>query len=186
MQNTNNVVSIDRMNFLEEQVLKQEEQIVALQQVVGQLISGLFNNDTQSNMQNLHYDVMYGRPTTGKVIDEEHTPTTLQGDLLQSRVEKLESACALSCLMVAGDNTGLRLGVSSDPVLPCIVEDSWDSWENDNYFKTDNLLKSGVGKDPYDDDDSDYCEEDANEDPDNDEDANEDPDNDEDNKYWRR
>lgn len=80
-----------------------EQKINRVEDVVYQLVGGLFNQKTQSNMIESHLCSLNGTKYTGNHVDEDTIwPTTRQGDqheeeikLLKHQVSKLEDTVAL-------------------------------------------------------------------------------------------
>ena len=75
---------------LKETIDRQEKAIDGLQQVVYQLIGGLYCQRNQSDMIKLHVDVLFGREPSDKPIKGNIWPTTRQGVENEARIEKLE------------------------------------------------------------------------------------------------
>jgi hypothetical protein len=85
------------LNAIDEQCRKNSEDIrelkrdmKAAQDVVEQLIAGLYNQNTQEKMHDLHMDVLFSKKVNDEKINESIWPTTRQGDENQSRIEELE------------------------------------------------------------------------------------------------
>jgi hypothetical protein len=95
-RNREEVEDKDKINSL-------EKKINGVEDVVYQLIGGLFNQTTQSDMIDSHLCSLNGNKYTGNQIDEDTIwPTTRQGDqheeeikLLKHQVSKLEDTVAL-------------------------------------------------------------------------------------------
>jgi hypothetical protein len=80
----------EEIKNLKQTIERQEKAIDGLQQVVYQLIGGLYCQRNQSDMINLHLDVLYGREPSDKPVKSSIWPTTRQGDENRERIEKLE------------------------------------------------------------------------------------------------
>ena len=96
MMNTAQIV--ENCRFLENKVAEQSATIAKLekgldgvQSLVYQLLGGLFNQETQSEMLNIHLATLYGDTPPDVDHDEIIWPTTRQGDECQERIMKLES-----------------------------------------------------------------------------------------------
>jgi len=88
-----------RIRKLNRKVSRQSEQIERIQDVVYQLLGGLFNQRTQNEILSTHIDILYGnnieeneedKYRNNKKIIEDISPTTRQGDMLLERVESIE------------------------------------------------------------------------------------------------
>ena len=75
-----------------------ETQIENVRETVHQLLGGLFNQETQTDILNQHVDRLFGRTTyVENIVDTipnpnmwDIWPTTRQGDFNEKRIEKLE------------------------------------------------------------------------------------------------
>ena len=98
MMNTAQIV--ENCRFLENKVAEQADTIAKLekgldgvQSIVYQLLGGLFNQETQSEMLDNHIAILYGEtpPVLDDAVRLNIWPTTRQGDECEDRVAKLES-----------------------------------------------------------------------------------------------
>lgn len=96
MMNTAQIV--ENCRFLENKIAEQSATIAKLekgldgvQSIVYQLLGGLFNQETQSGMLDLHLAILSGEDPPDVDPDEIIWPTTRQGDECQERIMKLES-----------------------------------------------------------------------------------------------
>jgi hypothetical protein len=98
MMNTAQIV--ENCRFLENKVAEQSATIAKLekgldgvQSIVYQLLGGLFNHETQSEMLDTHLAILYGEtpPVLYDAVRLNIWPTTRQGDECEDRVAKLES-----------------------------------------------------------------------------------------------
>jgi hypothetical protein len=97
-----------------------EKKINGIDEVIYQLLGGLFNQRTQSNMIDLHQCCLNGTKYLGDEIDEDVIwPTTRQGDqheeeikLLKQQVSKLEDTVAL-LVRVIRDQIGFDVDISN-------------------------------------------------------------------------
>jgi len=91
---------VENARLLEERVIKQQEiieyqskKIKNIENVVYQLLGGLFNQSTQENTLEFYLDALDDRIHTMYDQDKckwEDTPTTRQGDYCEKRIKKLE------------------------------------------------------------------------------------------------
>jgi len=91
---------ISRQKYKEQKrrVKELEAQIENVRETVHQLLGGLFNQETQSDILNQHVDRLFGRTTyVENIVDTipnpnmwDIWPTTRQGDFNEKRIEKLE------------------------------------------------------------------------------------------------
>ena len=100
IQNTmmNTAQIVENCRFLENKIAEQSATIAKLekgldgvQSIVYQLLGGLFNQETQSEMLNIHLATLYGDTPPDVDHDEIIWPTTRQGDECQELIMKLES-----------------------------------------------------------------------------------------------
>lgn len=73
-----------------EDIRELKQHLKATQDVVEQLIGGLYNQDTQAKMHDLHRNILLSEDVIDEEINECKWPTTRQGDENQSRIEELE------------------------------------------------------------------------------------------------
>jgi len=75
------------------QLKDQEKKIDCVQEVVYQLLGGLFNQRTQNNTLSMHINILEGNDNLYEKIkiNEDIYPTTRQGDMLLCRVENIEA-----------------------------------------------------------------------------------------------
>ena len=86
-------------NMVQEQAKKIEElerKLNGMQEVVYQLVGGLFCHRTQENILKLHKDILFDGSGSGKYHEDDNKwrnfPTTRQGDECERRIEALENA----------------------------------------------------------------------------------------------
>ena len=69
----------------------QSKQISRMQNVLTQLLGGLFNPETQDSIRDLHIEIMCGYELSENEITCDKYPTTRQGDKLEKRVKVIET-----------------------------------------------------------------------------------------------
>ena len=75
----------------ESRIYDLETQLRAAQETIFQLLGGLFNHETQTQILDNHMKFLYtGRTLTDEEIEESRFPTTRQGDANEARIQKLE------------------------------------------------------------------------------------------------
>jgi BMFP domain-containing protein YqiC len=96
----------ERCTFLEKKVANLEEKLEGARNVIYQLLGGLFHQERQSGILDLHVDVLYPErrqdadadaDAAGDIpdVDEANVfPTTRQGDALERRIFELEKRLA--------------------------------------------------------------------------------------------
>ena len=96
-----------------------EKKLDGVENVVYQLIGGLFNQETQSDMIESHLCCLRGNEYSGKIDEETIWPTTRQGDqhekeiqLLKQQVSRLEDTVAL-LVNVIKTQIGVNIDISS-------------------------------------------------------------------------
>lgn len=87
-----------------------EKKINGVEGVVYQLLGGLFNQETQTNVLDSHLEYLKGNIYTGKIAEQSIFPTTRQGDqheeeirLLKQQVSRLEDTVSLLVRIIIKD-----------------------------------------------------------------------------------
>ena len=77
-----------------EKLKELEKNMDNMRSVVYQLVSGLFNKETQRGIQKLHDDILFGSDKLNHDFKDENKwgiyPTTLQGDACEKKIAELE------------------------------------------------------------------------------------------------
>jgi hypothetical protein len=96
-----------------------EKKLDGVENVVYQLLGGLFNQSTQSNMLGAHLCCLRGSEYQGEIDEKTIWPTTRQGDqhekeiqLLKQQVSRLEDTVAL-LVNVIKNQIGVNIDISS-------------------------------------------------------------------------
>jgi hypothetical protein len=106
------------------------DQVNATQLVVNQLIGGLFNQHTQTGIQQLHLDILYERKKRGNYENtSEWTsfPTTRQGDSNETRIELLEQCLGIKTTSEVELDTNASASDDSDDNDDCYDNENDDS-----------------------------------------------------------
>lgn len=82
---------------MDQKVVELQIQIERLKAVVTQLLRGLFNQEKQSNILNMHLAILNGEDTSlyAAETDEDIWPTTRQGDALLKQLQSLQEEIAV-------------------------------------------------------------------------------------------
>jgi hypothetical protein len=88
----NNPQIVENCRFLERKVTELSDQLEGARNVIYQLIGGLFNQETQSGIIDMHNDSLFPECEQKFKYDMKESiwPTTRQGDELERRVADLE------------------------------------------------------------------------------------------------
>jgi hypothetical protein len=96
-----------------------EKKLDGVENVVYQLLGGLFNQSTQSDIIDSHLCCLRGNEYSGKIDEETIWPTTRQGDqhekeiqLLKKQVSRLEDTVAL-LINVIKNQIGVNIDINS-------------------------------------------------------------------------
>jgi len=101
----------ETIDIQDSKIIRLEYKLESIQQVVEQLISGLFNQKTQRNIQQLHMNLLYGEKddicVSGDTSMWTHYPTTRQSDDHEERILALEKYihCDFRDIMTISSNS---------------------------------------------------------------------------------
>jgi len=86
------VSEAEKVVLLEKKVEELEKKIDRVFLTVYNLLGGLFNQESQSDIIDWHLDILFGKEC--KPLEKEKLPTTRQGDNNEKRLKELEQKVA--------------------------------------------------------------------------------------------